>query len=160
MTKKKPKKWFEVYPVGTQAGDEEARLFRALARNPKYDWRSVGAIAKESKLDKERVEKILSKYHRKGIVFQNPANEDQWGYWERVPEMLPNNKKSVARQDQDNRIDNSIKSVDGCGFAPQTISFNTNTSCTWETSNGGHTFIINSTPNDIEKSFFYKIYPE
>ena len=62
MAKIKPKKWTDVYPVGTKEGDEEARFFRSLARHPKYDWRSTAAISKESGLSPKRVEEIIAKY--------------------------------------------------------------------------------------------------
>lgn len=103
--KNNPPKWTEVYPQGTKQGDEEQDLFIALARNPKWQWRSTAQLAKETGLSKERVEEILNKYRKKGMVFQNPSNEDQWGYWERVPEMLPKVKKSLTAIDQKKRID-------------------------------------------------------
>jgi len=98
-----PKKWVNVYPQGTLEGNEEQQFFIALGRNPKYKWRSVSAIAKESGLSEKRVEEIISKYYSKGMVFQNPKNEDQWGYWERVPEMVVN-KKSISQTDKQSRI--------------------------------------------------------
>lgn len=101
----KPKKWTELYPQGTKVGDEEQRFFIALARNKKYDWRSVSAIAKESGLTQERVEEIIAKYLKKNVVFQNPKNEDQFGYWERVPQMLKESNDSITKKDQDARID-------------------------------------------------------
>jgi hypothetical protein len=104
-----PKKWTEVYSAGTREGDEESRFFRALARNVKYDWRSTAAIAKESNLSKKRVEEIIIKYHKLGIVFQNPKNEDHWGYWERVPHMLPEIKQSACQKDKNKRIENANK---------------------------------------------------
>lgn len=104
MAKIKPKKWTEVYPQGTAEGDEEARFFKSLARNPKYDWRSTAAIAKESGLDQRRVEEIISKYLKKSMVFQSPSNEDHWGYWERVPHMLPEEYRSASDADKDKRI--------------------------------------------------------
>lgn len=100
----KPKKWTDVYPHGTKEGDEELKFFIALARNPKYQWRSTSAVAKEAGITKERTEEIINKYYKKGMVFQNPKNEDQWGYWERVPEMLPKMQKSISQKDQDDRI--------------------------------------------------------
>lgn len=100
----KPKKWTDVYPHGTKEGDEELKFFIALARNPKYQWRSTSAVAKEAGITKERTEEIINKYYKKGMVFQNPKNEDQWGYWERVPEMLPKIQKSISQKDQDDRI--------------------------------------------------------
>lgn len=109
--KKKPPKWIHVYPAGTKEGDEECKLFKVLSRNPKYEWRSTDALRKETGLPKQRVEEILSKYFNKGMVFQNPKNEDQWGYWERVPEMLPDIDKSIAAVDQGKRIDKIVKTA-------------------------------------------------
>ena len=112
----KPPRWTNTYPHGTKEGDEELKFFIALARNPKYQWRSTSAIAKEAGITKERVEEIINKYYKKGMVFQNPRNEDQWGYWERVPEMLPKMQKSISQKDQDDRINKLSKS---CGDGDQ-----------------------------------------
>lgn len=110
MAKKiKPKKWTEVYPVGTKEGDEEARFFKVLARNPKYEWRSTAALSKEGNITKKRVEEIISKYYKLGIVFQNPKNEDHWGYWERVPHLLPEDKQSISKNDKNQRIERALK---------------------------------------------------
>lgn len=102
---KKPKKWIDVYPQGSKAGDEEQRFFIALGRHPKFVWRSIAAIAKEANLSKERTEKIIEKYYKKNMVFQNPKSEDQWGYWERVPEMLKEDNGSISQSDKNKRID-------------------------------------------------------
>ena len=104
MSKIRPKKWTDVYAVGTREGDDEARFFRSLARHPKYEWRSVAALAKESGLTKERVEQIISKYMKMKMVFQNPNNEDHWGYWERVSHMLPDEYVSISDEDKKKRI--------------------------------------------------------
>lgn len=110
MPKKiKPKKWTEMYPVGTLEGDEEARFFRVLARNPKFEWRSTAALSKEANLSKKRVEEIISKYHKLGLVFQNPKNDEHWGYWERVPHMLPEKKESISNDDKNERIKKVVK---------------------------------------------------
>jgi hypothetical protein len=109
MTKIKPKKWTEVYPAGTQEGNEEIKFFKSLARNPKYEWRSVAAISKESGLSLKRVEEIISKYFNLKMVFQNPRNEDQWAYWERIPNHLPEEYISISDHDKKNRIDKFIK---------------------------------------------------
>ena len=106
----KPKKWEDVYPQGTKAGDEEQKFFVSLARHPKWVWRSTSAISKESGLSKERFEEILKKYEKKGMVFNNPQNEDQWGYWVRVPEMLPKDDDSITAKDQKQRIKSAVKS--------------------------------------------------
>lgn len=105
----KPPRWVDVYPQGSKEGDEEQGVFVCLARHAKWTFRSVAQISKESKLSKERVEEILQKYWKKGMVFQNPSNEDQWAYWERVPEMLPKKNVSITKEDQNNRI-NKVKS--------------------------------------------------
>jgi hypothetical protein len=104
-----PKKWTQIYPQGTKEGDEEQRFFIALSRDPQYDWRSVAAISKESKLSEKRVEEILYKYYKKGLVFQSPSNESLWAYWERVPNMLPKKNESVAFKEQTNRIKKAVK---------------------------------------------------
>lgn len=109
MANKKPPKWTNVYPQGTKEGDEEQKFFIALARHPKYDWRSVSAIAAEAGLTKKRVEEIISKYYKKGLVFQNPKNTDQWGYWERVPHMLKDDDSSLVKKDQEKRINDAMK---------------------------------------------------
>ena len=109
MTKIKPKKWTEVYPVGTKQGDEEAKFFRSLARHPKYEWRSTAALSKESGLTPKRVEEIISKYIKMNMIFQNPKNEEHWGYWERVPHMLPTEYKSASDEDKQKRLDRAIK---------------------------------------------------
>ena len=48
---------------------------------------------------------IIQKYYNKGMIFQNPKTEDQWAYWERVPEMVPKVNNSLVKKDQQNRID-------------------------------------------------------
>lgn len=104
MTKIRPKRWTDAYPHGTPEGDEEARFFKSLARHPKYEWRSTAALAKESGLTKKRVEEIVGKYLKLNMVFQNPNNEDEWGYWERVPQMLPERYVSASDADKEKRI--------------------------------------------------------
>jgi hypothetical protein len=100
----KPKKWTEVYPQGTKEGDEERKFFIALGRNPQFDWRSVAAIAKEAGLSKTRVEEIIAKYHKKGMVLQSAKNDEHWAYWERVPQSVPATVQSIVKDDQDQRI--------------------------------------------------------
>lgn len=105
MAKRKlPPKWPDVYPQGTKAGDEEQVFFIALGRHPKWDWRSTAQLAKEVKVTKERIEQIIQKYFNKGMVFQNPLNEDQWGYWERHPTLLPQEEDQLVDADHKDRI--------------------------------------------------------
>jgi hypothetical protein len=103
-----PPKWVNVYPQGTKEGDEEQLLFICLARNPKYEWRSVATIAKETGLSKERVEEILSKYYKRGMVFQSSKNDDLWAYWERVPNLVNGNTDSISDKDKKDRIEEAM----------------------------------------------------
>jgi hypothetical protein len=103
--KKKLQNWYDIYPAGTKEGDEEHAFFISLSRNPKYAWRSTSGIAQETNLTKERVEQIIDKYLKIGLIYQHPKNDDNWGYWERVPEdMLPKKYRSLVAQDQKARI--------------------------------------------------------
>jgi len=101
-----PQKWEEVYPQGTPEGEEEKRFFIALSRDPNWEWKSIAAIAKESRLSMERVEQLLSKYYSTGIVVQNPKNHDTWAYWQRVKEVMPKKPKSIFEVDQEIRFKN------------------------------------------------------
>jgi hypothetical protein len=101
---KKPPHWFDVYPQNTKEGDEEAKVFTALARNNKWDWRSVSALAKETGLDKKRIEEILYKYMKKSMIFQNPKNDEQFGYWSNLPDMISDSPKSIKDEDLKNRL--------------------------------------------------------
>jgi hypothetical protein len=105
----KTKKWLEVYPAGTQAGDEEKKFFVAIARNPKYTWRSVSALASETGLTKTRCEEIIAKYHPKGIILQNQNNPDQWGYWETVGADPSVKSPGLADADKDARVKKAVK---------------------------------------------------
>ena len=110
----KPKKWTDVYPQGTPSGDEEQKFFigkdrqSGLVRHKKYDWRSTAALVKESGLPAARVEQIIKKYHKMGLIFASPSREDHWAYWQRVPEML-NQPKSLSDTDKSNRIDDHLQ---------------------------------------------------
>ena len=104
----KLKKWTELYPHGTKEGDEELAFFISLARNQKYVWRSTSGIANDAGLSKERVEEIIDKYFRMNIIYQHPKNDDNWGYWERIPtDMLPKEYQSIAAKDHKARIKKS-----------------------------------------------------
>lgn len=103
MKSQTPPKWTQIYPQGTQAGDEEQRFFIAIARNPKFKYRSVAAIAKEARLSKERTEEIIEKYFKKGMIFQSNTNEDGWAYWERVPGRLKKDD-TIAEKDKKSRL--------------------------------------------------------
>jgi hypothetical protein len=104
----KPKKWTEVYPIGTKEGDEEFAFFVSLARNPKYIWRSTTGISTDSGLPKDRVEEIIDKYFKLGMIFAHPKNDDSWGYWGNVPpDLLPKKPQSLVDKDHKQRIKKS-----------------------------------------------------
>ena len=109
MTKRTPPKWTEVYPQGTKEGDEEQKFFIAIARNHKWDFRSVAAISKEIGLPEKRIEEIIQKYFKTGMIVQSPKNEDHWAYWERVPKLGEKDDASIAEKDQDMRISKATK---------------------------------------------------
>lgn len=119
MTKNKIKlkKWSQVYPQGTKDGDEEQKFFIGLNRKSglvrsNYDWRSTEALVKESGLTRQRVEEIITKYVKLGLIFASPHREDHWGYWERdevYEKCIENqNTKSISDSDKSSRIDDHI----------------------------------------------------
>jgi hypothetical protein len=113
MAKATPKKWTEVYPYGTQGGDEEASFFKAIARR-KMDFSSTAQIVKATGLSQQRVEEIIDKYVNKvkpALIYAHPTQEDHWGYWERCPDRLEEEKRDIARKDKDLRVD---KHLGGC----------------------------------------------
>lgn len=95
-------KWIDVYPQGTKEGDEEQKFFIAIARNKKWKWRTVSAIEAESKLSRARIEEIIEKYTKSGMIVANPNVDDSWGYWERLD--AKDEDKSIDDLDKDNRI--------------------------------------------------------
>lgn len=96
--------WYDIYPRGTKQGDKEERVFKSLARNKKWKWRSVAALSKESSVPEEEVEKILDKYYKLKVVYQNPNSDTQWAYWTNVPEMISEKTDSVLDRDHKMRI--------------------------------------------------------
>lgn len=104
MKRKTPPNWYDVYPKGTKEGNNEEKVFKSLARNKKWKWRSLTALAKESGIKEEEVEKILYKYYKQKIVFQNPNTDTQWGYWENLPEMLEEKGESILDHDHKLRL--------------------------------------------------------
>jgi len=55
----------------------------------------------------QRVEEIIQKYYNKGMIFQNPKAEDQWAYWERVPDLVPKDK-SLVQKDHEKRLSDKL----------------------------------------------------
>lgn len=108
---KTPPKWHQVYPQGTEAGDEEAKFFIALSRSKEYPkYRSIAALQKATGLKANRVEEIINKYLKCGLVIQNPKNENMFGYWENVPGDLPKQQASLTDADKNQRIKDRFKS--------------------------------------------------
>ena len=100
---KKLKKWSEVYPQGTKEGNEEQKLFIALVRDPKFSYKSTAMLVKETKLSIQRVEEILDKYVKMGLIFIHETNEEYWGYWERNLNRVKKTS-TLVKKDQDSRI--------------------------------------------------------
>jgi len=110
------KKWWQVY-----ANDDEKRFFvgkdgksgliRGKDKNgADFDWRTTDKLASESGLTKTRVEQIIDKYHKAGLVLQHPKDPEKWGYWEKVaPQMANLQKKTIAEEDKEKRIDKAKK---------------------------------------------------
>ena len=63
-------------------------------------------LAYETGMTKRRVEEIIAKYESTGMVFNNPTNDEMWGYWERVPEALPLETKTISAHDKEQRLNN------------------------------------------------------
>ena len=105
---KKPPYWTDVYAVGTKDGDDEYEFFVALSRDPLV-WRTTYQIAKTSGLSEKRVEEILDKYLRMGLVFAHEREDNKWAYWERVPDRLERVVKPLHLKDQDDRINKHMK---------------------------------------------------
>jgi hypothetical protein len=105
------KKWYDVY----QGNDERAFFVgkdgkSGLVRSS-YNYRSVAALAKESGLSKGRVEQIVSKYLKMGLVVASSDKEDHYAYWGRVsPGMTAGAAPTVAVADQNNRINKASSS--------------------------------------------------
>lgn len=109
---KKPKKWTEVYPQGTKEGNEEQKFFIALVRDSKWSYKSISQLVQQTGLSQERVEEIIEKYRKMGLIFNHETNEDHWGYWERNPERIKKNP-SLVRKDQDARIKKFLAQTPG-----------------------------------------------
>ena len=100
-SKNKMPEWYEIYPQGTQEGEEEKSFFISLARNKKYkNWRSASAISKETDIHQQRVEEIIFKYNKIGLVIQNPSNTEFWGYYHNNLDSIPEEKDSVIAEER------------------------------------------------------------
>lgn len=100
------KKWWQVY-----ANDEEKRFFvgkdgnSGLCRKGDFEWRSIEALARESGLTKSRVEEIVDKYQKAGLVVQHAKDPEKWGYVHKVGSPASAAKSDVVKGDQKDRVD-------------------------------------------------------
>ncbi len=100
------KKWWAVY-----ANDDEKKFFvgkdgnSGLCRNDKFEWRSTEALSRESGLSKSKIEAIIDKYHKAGIVVQHTKDPEKWGYWEKCASQMAAAPKDVTKDDQQDRVD-------------------------------------------------------
>lgn len=95
--------WWEIYPQGTEEGDEETRFFISLCRNQEFRYRTVEEIAHESGLSKIRVEELIEKYVALDLIISNPNDPDMWGYWERIGKKDVE-EKTIVEEDHESRI--------------------------------------------------------
>ena len=103
--KNKIPKWYDLVDNTKPEGEVESKIFIALSRNPKWSWRSVSALAKETGLENITVEEVLYKYYKVGIVLQHTRNNDQWAYWENLrADDLPEEQISLNELDKIIRI--------------------------------------------------------
>jgi len=107
--KNKMPEWYEIYPQGTPEGEEEKKFFISLARNKKYkNWRSVSAISKEIDISAERIEQIIFKYNKIGLVIQSPSNSEFWGYYHNNTDTIPEEKDSVIIEERKKMINKKL----------------------------------------------------
>ena len=110
MNRNKFPQWHDIYPHGTFEGEEEKKFFIALIRNPKYkNWRSASAIAKETGLSIERVEEIIYKYNKVGLIIQKQDNSEFWGYYYNNLDSVAEDPLSVIEEER-KKILKKIKS--------------------------------------------------
>ncbi len=95
----RPAKWWQVYPNGTRAGDEEAAFFQALAQRQDRVWATVGQLIEETVLPQERIHQIIQKYQATGMVVASVESPGLWGYWERVEGLPVDLEEKAALQD-------------------------------------------------------------
>ena len=60
------KKWWEV-----ASSEEEKTLFKILARNPKYSWRSLSSILKETGWSREKLESVTEPFRKRKIIMKS-----------------------------------------------------------------------------------------
>lgn len=104
-----PKKWWQ-----SHANDEERRVFvgtdgkSGLVRSKDFNWRTLKSLANESGLTEKRVEEILAKHMKTGLVVQH-ASGDKFGYWERVVPEIANPVPGTIEKDQQDRMKKAAK---------------------------------------------------
>lgn len=100
-SKNKMPEWYEIYPQGTLEGEEEKKFFISLTRNKKYkNWRSVSAISKETNIPDKKIEELIFKYNKLGLVIQNPSNSEFWGYYHNNLDIIPKKQGSIIEEER------------------------------------------------------------
>lgn len=74
------KKWWEFTVT-----EDESKVFKLLARNPNYKWRSINSILKKLSWTPEKLESVIQPYlNNKMILLLRNDNAMFLGYWEIV----------------------------------------------------------------------------
>lgn len=74
-------------------------VFHAMVNHPKYDWRSISALAKETNLSQDIVSGVIGKGLTAGIVIQHPTNQKYWGHVQRFSQQEPDKEVSMFPYD-------------------------------------------------------------
>ena len=78
------RKWWEI-----AATQDEVDLFTCIARNPKFNWRSIAGVAKELEWDKAKIDQVLKPFiQNRMIIAKSNKKGMSIAYWERIKEEL------------------------------------------------------------------------
>lgn len=69
--------WYNVYK-----NDDERKFFTSLSRNTRWNWRGIDGIQKDTNLSSARIGEIKRRYSH--LIVDNPREQGQFAYWERV----------------------------------------------------------------------------
>lgn len=94
------KPWYEVVDSTTIEGKEEHDLFISLSRDKKTTWKTAKQISLDTNISQTRVEEIIYKYFKMGLIFQDIEDDDCWGYWENHLNMVKKNTASLREIDE------------------------------------------------------------
>ena len=101
------KKWWEVATTR-----DEVNLFTSIARNPKYDWRTLNSLLNELGWDKERMDSVMKPFlHNKMILTKQTKKGMSIAYWERVKDEIELQEQNVELSDE-NKFNNLNKQLE------------------------------------------------